>query len=454
SIAQPYAIPSSNPFFSNNASGIKKEIWAYGVRNPFRSSFDRLTGDLLTADVGASTLEEVNFQNANYTGGTNYGWYIVEGDSCLLTTTCDKTGLTLPIYEYFHNGGSAAVIGGYVVRSAQSKALWGQYIFADFISKWIHGFFLSNGMVSGNINEFITPEQSTGNPISFGEDRYGDQYVLFNNNGTVYKLDDTSYLRHPKAYITSVAENSGASYLLQGIQGRNLTYQWLRNNVPIQGENLPDYDVNSNGNYTLIVTNDLGFSDTSDVFPFGALPLNFLSFTAQEAEPNKVNLQWKTSAEQNVNGYNVLRKQSTEMDFSNIGFVQSKGVDGNSNSKLDYSFFDTSVSPNSTIFYRLQIENKDGGYTYSNIISILTSKDKNIFSIYPNPAKKQFTVYISKFTRPVIMNIYDNNGQKVKVQILSQQNTTVKITGTKGIYIVQLSNMDGSNLDRKKLLVE
>jgi hypothetical protein len=109
---------------------------------------------------------------------------------------------------------------------------------------------------------------------------------------------------------------------------------------------------------------------------------------------------------------------------------------------------------NSKIFYRLQIENKDGGHTYSDIISISSSKEKNNFSVYPNPAKRQFTVYIDKFTQPLMMSIYDNSGQKIKEQLLNQQNTTVKVTGIKGIYIVQISNTDGSNIERKKLLVE
>ena len=107
---------------------------------------DRLTGDLLIADVGQNKVEEIDFQNANDPGGRNYGWNIVEGDSCYNPPSgCNKTGITLPIYEYFHNGGSASVTGGYVYRSAQSKSLWGQYIFADFVSKWIDAFTLAKG---------------------------------------------------------------------------------------------------------------------------------------------------------------------------------------------------------------------------------------------------------------------------------------------------------------------
>ena len=451
---EPYTIPSSNPFYNDATPGIKKEIWASGMRNPYRGSVDRLTGDLWLPDVGEHKYEEVNFQNASSHGGENYGWNIMEGDSCFNPSSgCSLSNLALPIYTYTHTT-SNAIIGGYVVRSPESKLLFGMYIFADYIQKFVDGIKEVNDKLSGNVIHLLKSSDLPTNPVSFGEDRFGSIYIVFYDDPAIYRLEDTSYLRQPKAYITSIGENGGASYLLQGLQGRNLTYQWLRNSEPIPGANLPDYDVNSDGNYTLVVTNDLGFSDTSDVFPFGALPLNFLSFTAQEVGPGKVNLEWKTSSEQNLKGYNILRKQGSEMKFSDIGFVQSKVANGNSSNELDYSLFDTSASRNSKIFYRLQIENKDGGYTYSNIISISTSKDKDIFSVYPNPAKEQFTVYINKFVQPVMMNIYDHNGQKVKEQIISQQNTTVKIAGIKGIYIVQLTNMDGSSLQRKKLLLE
>ena len=218
--AQPYVIPPANPFYSDTTTGIKKEIWAFGVRNPFRCSVDRLTGDLLIADVGQNKVEEIDFQKANDAGGENYGWNIVEGDSCYSPVSgCNKSGITMPIYEYFHNGGGAAIIGGYVCRSAQSKSLWGQYLFTDEILKFLDGFYLNNGIVSGNVNHFITAAQSKGNPVSFGEDIYGDQYILFNGNGTVYKLEDTSYVRRPKAYFTPMDQGSGL-FLLEASRAK------------------------------------------------------------------------------------------------------------------------------------------------------------------------------------------------------------------------------------------
>lgn len=453
SLAQPYVVPSSNPFYNDATPGIKKEIWAYGVRNPWRSSVDRLTGDLLIADVGEYKVEEIDFQNAGAAGGRNYGWNIVEGDLCYQPPLgCDKTGITLPVYEYLHNGGGASVTGGYVYRSAQSKSLWGQYIFADFVSKWIDAFRLSGGVVSGTVNHLITSAQATGNPISFGEDKYGDQYIVFNTNGTVYKLQDTSYLRLPKAYFSPI-DQGGGSFLFRGLEGKNLTYQWLRNNVVIPGAVSPDFITSAPGTYTLMVTNTLNFTDISDAFTLGALPLSLTTFTAQKTSPNKIRLQWKTASEQNISGYTIMRRQNNEASFSNIGFVESKSVNGISNSLLDYSFTDSSVFTNSKLFYRLQIQNTDGSYTYSDIRTITTGGHTNIFTLFPNPAKDQVQIYLDNFTNPLVIVIYDNTGKKIKEQLLSQQNTTIKLSGLRGIYIVELGAKDGSNKVRKKLVV-
>ena len=247
STLQPYIVPSTNPFYNDPTPGIKKEIWAYGLRNPWRSSVDRLTGDLLIADVGEYKVEEIDFQNAGDAGGRNYGWNIVEGNLCYQPPLgCNKTGITLPVYEYLHNGGGASVTGGYVYRSAQSKSLWGQYIFADFVSKWIDAFRLSAGTVSSGLNHLITSAQATGAPISFGEDKYGVQYILFYANGTVYKLQDTSYVRLPKAYFT-VVDRGGGLFLFRGLEGKNLTYKWLRNNSVIPEAVSPHFTTSVQG---------------------------------------------------------------------------------------------------------------------------------------------------------------------------------------------------------------
>jgi glucose/arabinose dehydrogenase len=450
--AQPYTVPVTNPFYSDPTPGIKKEIWAYGVRNPWRSSFDRLNGDMWIADVGQNKVEEVDYQVANAIGGRNYGWNIMEGDSCFSPATgCSSAGITLPIYQYLHAYGATS-IGGYVFRSAQSKALFGTYILGDFTAKWIDGLTQSGGALSAPITHFITGAQATGNPISFGEDRYGDQYILFYNNTTVYKLQDTSSIRRPKAYFTPMDQGTGA-FLFQGLQGRNITYQWLLNGAPISGATAPDYSTTIAGSYTLVVTNTLSFSDTSDAFVLGSLPLSLVSFTAQKVAPSAIRLQWETDSEQKIAGFSIMRKQNNETTFSKVGFVASKAPNGVSNNELDYSFTDSSVISNAKLFYRLRIEKTDGSFIYSDIRSIIPGSRVNSFIIYPNPAKGSARISINNYTAPLVMIIYDNSGKKVRQQSISQQNTTIDLSALQGLYIVQLSDKNGSNITRSKLVI-
>ena len=133
----PYAIPPDNPFV--NTPGAFPEIWAYGLRNPFKFSFDRQTGDLFISDVGNDTLEEVNFQPAGDPGGHNYGWPIMEATLCTVSPGCNDGSLTLPILSYDHNSGDCSVIGGYRHRGNDFPQLDDIYFYGDLCSGKIRG---------------------------------------------------------------------------------------------------------------------------------------------------------------------------------------------------------------------------------------------------------------------------------------------------------------------------
>lgn len=180
-----YTIPESNPFANSRG---RDEIWALGLRNPWKLTFDRLTGDLWTADVGQGDYEEINFTPANSAGGINYGWKITEGTHCFEPSSgCDTSALTLPIYEYDHNPpeNNCSVTGGYVFRSDNypSSTVQGNYIFGDLCS----GILYSIKEVSGNWQ--LSSEISTGFTIStFGQDHAGDLYVADYGSGNIYRL--------------------------------------------------------------------------------------------------------------------------------------------------------------------------------------------------------------------------------------------------------------------------
>ncbi len=182
----PYTIPPTNPFF-NNVDTLG-EIWALGLRNPWRFSFDRLTGDLWIGDVGQNAFEEIDFQPAASTGGENYGWRCFEGDQGYNSTGCPVASVfTFPVYTYPH-GSECSVTGGYVFRGSASSPFYGYYFFADYCSDRIW----TLHQVSG---DWVAEEfgQYPGNNFSaFGEDNAGQLYVAGLSSGTIYRVVENS----------------------------------------------------------------------------------------------------------------------------------------------------------------------------------------------------------------------------------------------------------------------
>ena len=131
----PYAIPADNPFINNGDA--LDEIWAYGLRNPWRIDFDPLTGELYIADVGQNAFEEIDVQPANSIGGENYGWRCYEGNNPHRQDGCASDGFTFPVYEYAHSnaqGCRASISGGVVYRGSEFPGLTGKYLFGDYCS--------------------------------------------------------------------------------------------------------------------------------------------------------------------------------------------------------------------------------------------------------------------------------------------------------------------------------
>lgn len=176
-----YAIPPDNPFVAR--PGVRPEIWAYGLRNPWRFSFDRETGDLWIADVGQNAREEVNVEPAGFPGGANYGWSIMEGTRCYRPATgCDTAGLVLPVFEYTHDDG-CSITGGYVYRGQAFPALRGAYLLADYCTgaawalRWQ--------------GETLTADRLApfpGGISSFGEDDAGELYIVRDQAGTLERI--------------------------------------------------------------------------------------------------------------------------------------------------------------------------------------------------------------------------------------------------------------------------
>jgi glucose/arabinose dehydrogenase len=181
--ATPYGIPPDNPFVGDAA--FREEIWAYGLRNPWRYSFDRLTGDLWIADVGQNAWEEVNVQPAGSRGGENYGWPTLEGSHCLRGRGgCDEDGVTVPpVAEYSHADG-CSISGGFVYRGTRAPGLQGVYLFGDYCSGTIWGSFPAEP--SGwQTAKLLDTDLAIS---SFGEDQAGEVVVVDMDGGAIYRI--------------------------------------------------------------------------------------------------------------------------------------------------------------------------------------------------------------------------------------------------------------------------
>ena len=176
----PYAIPPDNPF-AGNTDGYREEIYAYGLRNPWRISFDPLTGRLWAADVGQNLYEEVNIIEK----GGNYGWDVMEGLHCYEPATgCDRTGLTSPVWEYSHDLG-ISITGGFVYRGTLAPSLAGRYVFADYGTGRIWA--LAWDGATAQVEEIMDTNLAIS---SFGVDGQQELYALA-FNGRIYRFVET-----------------------------------------------------------------------------------------------------------------------------------------------------------------------------------------------------------------------------------------------------------------------
>jgi len=240
----PYAIPPSNPYVGPD--GIADEIWALGLRNPWRFSFDRSTGDLYIGDVGQNRLEEIDFQAAASSGGQNYGWDCREGfdaaslapSSCGTIATCMPLSIfNEPILDYSHADG-CSVTGGYVYRGSASPPLAGLYLYSDYCVGELLALSSPNGGMTWNSQSLGTPVANLF-PTSFGEDAAGEMYVA-SDGGTVYRLTTASAPAVCPVGPASGCTATGKATLKAKQSGdptkRKLTWKWLNGPLLTQGD--------------------------------------------------------------------------------------------------------------------------------------------------------------------------------------------------------------------------
>jgi hypothetical protein len=182
--SQPYVVPPDNPF--TGLAGARPEIWAFGLRNPWRFAFDRATGDLLIGHVGQGAVEEVDAEVSPRRGGQNYGWNVTEGSRCFNPATgCSLAGITLPVVEYGHGEG-CSITGGVVYRGCRMPGYAGTYFYSDYCSSFVRTLRLEGGRAvdQRDFTAQLGPRRSL---VAFGTDAFGEIYML-ELGGNVYQI--------------------------------------------------------------------------------------------------------------------------------------------------------------------------------------------------------------------------------------------------------------------------
>ena len=217
----PYAIPADNPFV--NVPNARDEIWATGLRNPWRWSFDRLTGDMWIADVGQNNWEEIDFQKGGIAGGQNYGWRCYEGNHAYNTAGClPQSSYIAAVFELSHTS-YCSISGGYIYRGGKYSDLFGFYFFADYCNDMIQ---VLKRLPTGVFQHYNTINYTNASIVAFGEDYLGELYVVDLSGGAVRKI--VSSICTPTAFI---AESDTMIVCADSVElstpyGDSLFYSW------------------------------------------------------------------------------------------------------------------------------------------------------------------------------------------------------------------------------------
>ena len=428
----PYAIPPGNPFVGIEGDD---EIWVTGLRNPWRNNFDRLTGDLWIADVGADSWEEIDFIHADTMEIWNFGWKCYEGNMLREGDACDTVvfDFDFPIFEYPHNieTGGFAVTGGYVYRGSEFPSLYGKYIFCDYIS----GNFWTTEQ--DGLGDFITifHDYIIDHITSFGEDMHGELYACINETGDIYKIVDPCANFNLSFNITDASAstiNNGAINL--NIAGGNSPFTYIWSNGAIT----EDINSLSAGTYSVTVTNNIGCIKT------GVVTITNLcgqaSGVTNSPTATSVFINWN---EVGATGYRVLYKPVGPGTFTTMNTAVSQ---------INISGLEPSTA------YTFKIKNKcpgapgsfttNGNFT-TDPLKLFGVEEINI-SIYPNPNNGIFNV--EGISEATTILIYDFSGKLIS-SFSEEDNFQFNMGNSpNGIYVVKFLMENGLVLNKKLII--
>lgn len=409
----PYSIPADNPFVGIDGDD---EIWAIGLRNPWRSNFDRLTGDLWIADVGADSWEEINFIAADTAEFMNFGWKCYEGNMLRLGTLCDTVipDFDFPVFEYAHNieTGGFSVTGGFVYRGTAFPSLYGKYIFCDYVSGnfWT----LEPNGAGGFTSTFY--DYVVDHITSFGEDVNGEIFACVNETGNIYKIIDACQGFDATLLVTDANAptlNNGAINL--SVINGTAPFSFLWSN----GATTEDISGLSAGNYEVTITDNLGctFSTNATVSYLCEAATGIISTPTATT----VNINWDDVG---ATGYRVLYKVVGPGPFTQLNTAVS-------------SITISGLTPSAA--YTFKIRNKcpgaPGSFTATGNFNTLPLKlegDFDVISVYPNPGTGIFKITGVDVKTPILL--IDMQGNVVSRLTLNEDNVIDLQQFASGIY--------------------
>lgn len=422
-----YAIPSDNPF-AGNTSGWREEIFAIGLRNPWRFSFDVVTGWIWCGDVGQNAREEINIIE----NGKNYGWRIMEGDICYNPpTNCDTTGLTMPVWVYGHNSaGGYSITGGYVYHGLSVPELNGKYIYGDYVSRRLWA--LSYDGVNPTDNQVLI--DNTGKNISsFGVDKNNELYIL-GFDGAIHKFVQTAQILAPTNLIAAALGPTTIKLDWNDNSNNELGFRIERKNgfngefilIDSVGENITSYTDNSVSDTTLYyyrvyaynAQHNSAYSNIAQVTT--PVPVQLVFFSANLIGGNII-IEWKTASEKNNAGFYIERKiDENQNNWDDITYIVGNGT---TSEPVNYSYLDNvgGVVKKGNISYRLRQIDYDGTFTHSGIVTVNVNFLPEKFALlqnYPNPFNPVTVInYHLPVNSNVILKIYDSLGNEVSTLV-------------------------------------
>lgn len=414
-----YSIPDDNPFV--NQPDYYPEIWAMGMRNPWRFSFDRNTGDMWIADVGQNQWEEIHFEAAG-SGGHNYGWRCYEAEATYNTSGCGaESNYVFPIFKYSHTSANGcSVTGGFVYRGSQYPDLYGNYLFADYCSgRW----WMTTPDGQGNYNTAVLANLSAYEYTSFGENMDGELYVTAWSTGKIFKVTDVCSGFKVTASIDSItcAGVSDGAIQLTTVGGQPpLTYTW---NTGATASNLTELPADT----YIVQVRDANQCIRRDTFELSDAPAYTMTIAYADGQ---------LSSDLSLPGADY------QWFLGNMAIPEAT---------------DSIYQPTETGVYSLQVVTAEGCVVISNTVDVTVSGTQLPVSVWsakvqPNPAEGQFTAKVQLYqSEQSIMYLCDVTGKVLQEQSVEGQvlKATFDLSGYgSGAYWVLLPLQHGTLIRR------